>query len=106
MQSSDRIMRYTADELEAMRRRGESKTDVAYVAALTEEELEASIDFEEEGEIDWSTARSGLPDLPGLRSSTNVRLDRDVVDWFKMQGDDYQTRINAVLRGYVEAQQR
>jgi uncharacterized protein (DUF4415 family) len=31
-----------------------------------------------------------------------LRLDTDLVDWFKAQGPDYQTRINAVLRAYVE----
>ncbi|MDP8995963.1 MAG: BrnA antitoxin family protein [Pseudomonadota bacterium] len=29
-------------------------------------------------------------------------LDADVVDWFKQQGDGYQTKINAVLRNHVE----
>jgi uncharacterized protein (DUF4415 family) len=29
-----------------------------------------------------------------------------VIDWFKAQGAGYQTRMNAVLRGYVEAQKR
>jgi hypothetical protein len=45
----ERIVRYTADEIDEMIRRGESRTDWAYVDALTEEELEASIDFEDEG---------------------------------------------------------
>jgi uncharacterized protein (DUF4415 family) len=31
-----------------------------------------------------------------------LRLDTDLVDWFKAQGPEYQTRINAVLRAYVE----
>lgn len=33
-----------------------------------------------------------------------VRLDEDVIDWFKSQGKGYQTRMNAVLRAYCEAQ--
>ena len=33
-----------------------------------------------------------------------LRLDQDVVTWFKGTGEGYQTRINAVLRSYVEAQ--
>ena len=36
--------------------------------------------------------------------SVGMRLDRDLVAWFKAQGPGYQTRINAVLRQYVEAQ--
>ena len=105
MQSSERIVRFTADELEAMRRRGEGQTDFAYLDALTEEQLGASIDHEEEGEFDWSTARPGLPDLPGLEPIT-LNVDRKVADWFRAQGDDYRTRMNAVLRAYVEAQKR
>ena len=49
MQNGERIVRYTADELDEMLRRGESQTDWARVDAMTEEELEASIDHEEEG---------------------------------------------------------
>jgi uncharacterized protein (DUF4415 family) len=33
----------------------------------------------------------------------SLRLDSDVLDWFKQQGKGYQTRINAVLRAYMEA---
>jgi len=32
-----------------------------------------------------------------------IRLDRQVLDWFKTQGRGYQTRINALLRAYMEA---
>ena len=40
---------------------------------------------------------------PGKQPVT-IRLDRDVVDWFKDKGPRYQTRINSALRRYVEAQ--
>ena len=39
-----------------------------------------------------------------LKISVGMRLDQDLVAWFKAQGSGYQTRINAVLRQYVEAQ--
>ncbi|MEO8326916.1 MAG: BrnA antitoxin family protein, partial [Nitrospirota bacterium] len=32
-----------------------------------------------------------------------VRLDADILEWFKTQGRGYQTRMNAVLRSYVDA---
>ncbi len=44
--------------------------------------------------------------LPSAKSSITIRLDPDVLDWFKGQGKGYQTRINAVLRRYVEAQRK
>ena len=103
MRKQEHTVRYTAQELDDMLRRGESQTDWARVDAMTEEELEASIDLEEEGEIDWSTLQVGIP---GPKQQLTVRLDRDVVDWFKAQGRGYQTRMNAVLRSYVEAQKR
>ena len=101
MQSNERIVRYTAEEIDEMVRRGESKTDWARLDAMTEEELEASIDWEEEGEFDSSTVIDGIP---GPKRELTVRLDGDIIDWFEAQGADYQTRMNAVLRRYVEAQ--
>jgi uncharacterized protein (DUF4415 family) len=35
-----------------------------------------------------------------------VRLDEDVLVWFRAQGKGYQTRINAVLRSYMQAHRR
>ena len=49
--------------------------------------------------IDWST--TDLP-RPKRKEHTNLRLDADVLAYFRAQGPGYQTRINAVLRSYVE----
>ena len=54
-------VRYTAEEIDEMLRRGESQTDWARVDAMTEDELEASIDHDDEGEFDWSTVQVGIP---------------------------------------------
>jgi uncharacterized protein (DUF4415 family) len=35
-----------------------------------------------------------------------IRLDADVLDWLKAQGPGWQTRMNAVLKSYVEARKR
>ncbi len=101
MAKSERIVRYTADELERMRVHGESQTDWAAFDAMTEEELEASIDHEEEREADWSTLQAGFP---GPEEWLTVRFDADVVEWFRAQGPGYQTRTKEVLRSYVHAQ--
>src|SRR4051812_27924059 len=100
MRRNGTIVRYTAEELAEMRSRGEGQTDWARVDAMTEEELEASIDHEEEGTFDWSTISTTLP-LP--KQQLTVRLDPDIVQWFKDHGPGYQTRMNAVLRSYVDA---
>ncbi|MCA8932264.1 MAG: BrnA antitoxin family protein, partial [Rhodospirillaceae bacterium] len=49
----------------------------------------------------WQTAKVVHPD--GGKERLTVRFDRDIVDWFRAQGRGYQTRMNAVLRAYVEA---
>src|SRR5688572_30161077 len=104
MQKSGNIVSYTAEELRAMRERGEvHEPDWAYIDSLTEEELEASIDIEEEGTFDLDNAVVGVP-MP--KEQLTVRLDGDVIAWFKAQGPGYQTLMNDVLRGYVEAEGR
>ncbi|MDD2901045.1 MAG: BrnA antitoxin family protein [Syntrophales bacterium] len=42
--------------------------------------------------------------MPKPKATVCIRLDQDVLAWFKSQGKGYQTRINALLRTYMEAQ--
>ena len=44
--------------------------------------------------------------MPPAKAAISLRLDTDVLAFFKAQGRGYQTRINAVLRRYMEAQQQ
>jgi len=44
--------------------------------------------------------------MPKPKELVSIRTDPDVLDWFRGQGKRYQTRINAVLRSYVEAHSR
>ncbi len=46
--------------------------------------------------------RRGLKPLPS-KSSISLRVDHDVLEWFKAQGPGYQTRINTVLRAFRDA---
>jgi uncharacterized protein (DUF4415 family) len=46
--------------------------------------------------------RQGLKPLPA-KALVSLRLDQDVLDWFKAQGPGYQTRINAVLKAFRDA---
>lgn len=43
--------------------------------------------------------------LPETKQSISLRLDRDLLEWFKAKGRGYQTRMNAVLRAYMRSQQ-
>ncbi len=46
--------------------------------------------------------RRGLQPVPS-KSSISLRVDQDVLEWFKAQGPGYQTRINTVLRAFRDA---
>lgn len=46
--------------------------------------------------------RRGLKPQPP-KTAISLRIEQDVLEWFKAQGPGYQTRINAVLRAYRDA---
>ncbi len=50
-------------------------------------------------DFDWSSA---VIVAPQKKKAISIRLDEDVIDFFKSQGEGYQTRINAVLRHFME----
>ncbi len=84
-----------------MNDRGEDRTDWERVDALTEEELEASIDLRGGGLSRSGHGSRRHSDLS--KKQITLRLDPDVIEWFKAQGPGYQTRMNAVLRSYMLA---
>jgi uncharacterized protein (DUF4415 family) len=49
-----------------------------------------------------AVARKGLKPIP-KKQLMSLRLDSDVVSWFREQGSGYQSRMNALLRAYMEA---
>lgn len=76
-------------------------------AAQPEERDPPAVAAEEHGagpvsDIARAIARQGLPAAP-RKAAISLRLDADVLEWFRAQGPGYQTRINAVLRAYREA---
>jgi len=102
MAKKERTVRYSAEELQAKRRRGESQSDWARAAAMSEGEIESAVaaDPEEAGmTVDWSRASV---DMPQPKAVLNMRVDRDVLEFFRRDGRGYQTKINAVLRSYVD----
>lgn len=103
MQKSERIVRYTSDELAEMRSRGEDRTDWAKLDALTPEEIEASIDFEEEGYPDWGTLWQGIP---GPQRRVTMSFDTDVYEWFEARSMGFKTKMNDILREHVEAEKK
>jgi len=63
----------------------------------TEEHPEAEVRHVVRGIV-----RQGLKPLP-TKASVSLRIDQDVLEWFKAQGSGYQTRINSVLRAFRDA---
>ena len=49
--------------------------------------------------------RRGLKPVPP-KAQLTIRVDREVLEWFRTQGRGYQTRINALLRAYMEAHKK
>lgn len=81
-------------------------TDWAALKALSEEEIERIAEADPDNpatihEDEWARATIGLPPV---KTSIHASFDRDVIDFFKEDGRGYQTRMNAVLRRYMEAQ--
>lgn len=105
MAKGTRIVRATAEEIARRIAAGEDETDWQRVRAMSQDEVERLAE-EEEGAlpIGWeSTIELGIPEP---KQGVHIRLDPTVLRWFKAQGPGYQTRINSVLRAFVEARRR
>lgn len=81
-----------------------SRTDWARVRALKDRDIKLSTEHPEAKvrHIVRGIVRRGLKPVPP-KAAIALRLDADVLAWFKSQGPGYQTRINAVLRAFKEA---
>lgn len=70
-------------------------------------EIDAAIasdpDWAEFEPIDWSKAEVVIPPK---KQAISIRLDQDLIDFFKKEGPGYQRRINVVLRGYMRERLR
>jgi uncharacterized protein (DUF4415 family) len=94
---------YIVEHADGQLERVKDETDWVRVDAMTEEEVEAAAraDPEWEGllDIDWNDA---VPVMPRRKEAISIRLDEDVLSYFRNLGTGYQTRINAVLRHFME----
>ena len=86
---------------DAILRKGDGRTDWERLRREEESDLEPKRD-PDEGEFDWSKAQVTMP---RPKEAISVRLDADVLNFFRAGGRGYQTRINAVLRSYMKAHQ-
>ena len=82
----------------------ESQTNWDRVNAMTDDQIDLS-DIPEITPEMWAkgvTKNGGIP-ISSNKERLDMRVDADVLEWFKAQGRGYQTRINEVLREYVKA---
>ena len=80
------------------------KTNWTKVAATKDRDIRFTKDAPRTSPDDWANAvaHSGLP-VPTGKTQIALRVDDDVLSWFREQGAGYQTRMNAVLKAYRNA---
>ena len=105
MAKKENIIRYSAKELRNMQKT-QDKSDWNKLKNMSEEELEAAIKSDPYSDTDipvnWEGIIIGMPQPKELMS---IRIDRDVLQWFRKKGSGYQTYINNILRSYVSVQE-
>jgi uncharacterized protein (DUF4415 family) len=106
MRKKSGTVRYTAKQIKAKIARGEDRTNWDKVDAVTGAKLEDSIraDVDDaQDEPDWTNTVVGIP---ARKDHINIRVDHDVLQWFRSNGKGYQTLINNVLRAFVQTRQQ
>ena len=105
MRKKELIMHASAEEVGKRLVHGEDKTDWNRVKAMSQAEIESLAD-DDDGVLPDGWESSVIMGLPPRKKEVHIRLDADIIDWFKGHGTGYQTRINAVLRSFVHTRQR
>ncbi|RAI44437.1 BrnA antitoxin family protein [Rhodoplanes roseus] len=89
----------TLSQLQEMK----GQSDLEHIRRTTDAEIDDSIardpDWAGLENIDWSVAELVVPPK---KTAISIRMDDDVLDFFKAEGAGYQRRINAVLRSYMD----
>ncbi len=95
------IVKRTLDLKKKPRLSAEQRTRLDAVAAMPDEQIDYS-DAPSLPDAVWAKA----VEMPHAKQQITLRLDADVLDFFRHTGSRYQTRINAVLRSYVEVHRK
>ena len=77
------------------------KSDLPRIDAMNDK----AIDYSDVPATDADFWQSAEVNSPAVKRQVTLRIDPDVVEFFKASGQGYQTRINSVLRSYVKAHQ-
>jgi uncharacterized protein (DUF4415 family) len=95
--SDENIRSYTLQQIRAMK----GQTNWERLRQDEEADIEPELDNEEVG-IAWDWSRAVMVDNY-QKKPISLRLDPDVLEFFKADGPGYQTRMNAVLRSFMVA---
>lgn len=79
-----------------------SKKRLAEIEAIKDEDIDCS-DIPELDDTFWANAELRLPKP---KKGVYLRIDQDILDRLKAEGPGYQTRINAILRAYLDAKSK
>ncbi|HVY58666.1 MAG TPA: BrnA antitoxin family protein [Xanthobacteraceae bacterium] len=83
------------------------RTDWKKLEKLTDAEIEAAMaddpDWAGLQDLDWSKAEVVIPPK---KKAISIRVDEDVLDFFRKEGTGYQRRMNAVLRSYMQQKRK
>ncbi|HBG04261.1 MAG: hypothetical protein A2075_13720 [Geobacteraceae bacterium GWC2_58_44] len=102
MPKKEHIVKYTDEELVKVVKEEGTLSNWEKAAAMSEAEIEARVASdpdEAEMVMDWDNT---TVELPPSKVVLNMRVDKEVLDYFRKTGKGYQSRINAVLRSYVD----
>jgi len=102
MRKNGNMVSATAEEIKQMLAKEGDRSDWARARAMPQDEVERLAD-EEDGPLPEGWEKTIVLGIPEPKQDVHIRLDPMVLRWFKAQGPGYQTRINAVLRAFVEA---
>ncbi len=104
MRKRGSIVRATSKEIRAMIARGEDRSNWEAAQAMCQEEVERLAD-EDDGPLPEGWESTAFVGLPPRKTPVHIRRDADLLAWFRARGPGYQTRINAVLRSFVQERQ-
>ena len=96
---SDNVTRHSLKEL------GKGRTDEARLDRLSDADIDAAIAADPDAapvlDGDWFSGAELV--MPERKQAISLRVDADVLRWYKEQGAGYLSRMNAVLRQYAQA---
>jgi len=85
-----------------MKKKGKSLTNWKKVKSMPQQDVEKLADAED-GALPEGWEKTVIIGLPIGKEAVKLRIDRDILSWFRSTGKGYQTRMNNVLRAFVSA---